>query len=93
MLKQPEPFFFEHGQHAVILLHAYAGSANDVRMLARALEREDYTVYGPNSVDTRLMIHEIFSHRRRRNGGKIRNKQYHLCGKKAILKLVSLAYH
>ncbi|MDN6355119.1 MAG: carboxylesterase, partial [Lactiplantibacillus plantarum] len=33
MLKQPEPFFFEHGQHAVILLHAYAGSANDVRML------------------------------------------------------------
>ena len=47
MLKQPEPFFFEHGQHAVILLHAYAGSANDVRMLARALEREDYTVYGP----------------------------------------------
>ncbi|MCM8609650.1 MULTISPECIES: alpha/beta hydrolase [Lactiplantibacillus] len=47
MLKQPEPFYFEHGERAVILLHAYAGSANDVRMLGRTLERSDYTVYGP----------------------------------------------
>ncbi|VDG32404.1 carboxylesterase [Lactobacillus sp.] [Lactiplantibacillus mudanjiangensis] len=47
MIKQPAPFLFEHGDQAVILLHAYAGSANDVRMLARALERANYTVYGP----------------------------------------------
>ncbi|CAM3192199.1 alpha/beta hydrolase [Lactiplantibacillus plajomi] len=47
MLKRPEPFLFEHGDCAVILLHAYTGSANDVRMLGRALERENYTVYAP----------------------------------------------
>jgi len=47
VFKQPEPFYFEHGEHAVILLHAYAGSANDVRMLGRALERANYTVYAP----------------------------------------------
>ncbi|MFC6180464.1 alpha/beta hydrolase [Lactiplantibacillus daowaiensis] len=47
MIKQPEPFLFEHGDHAVILLHAYSGSANDVRLLARVLERDNYTVYGP----------------------------------------------
>lgn len=47
MIKQPEPFYFEHGAHAVILLHAYSGSANDVRMLGRTLERANYTVYAP----------------------------------------------
>ena len=47
MLKQPEPFFFERGEQVVILLHAYSGSANDVRMLARALERRNYSVYAP----------------------------------------------
>jgi len=47
VLKRPEPFFFEHGEQAVILLHAYSGSANDVRLLARALERENYTIYAP----------------------------------------------
>ena len=47
MFKQPTPFFFEHGDQVVILLHAYSGSANDVRMLGRALERANYTVYAP----------------------------------------------
>ncbi len=30
-----------------MLLHAYSGSPNDVRMLARFLEKADYTVYAP----------------------------------------------
>ncbi|AVK61993.1 carboxylesterase [Lactobacillus sp. CBA3605] len=47
MFKRPEPFFFEHSERVIILLHAYAGSANDVRMLARGLERADYSVYAP----------------------------------------------
>lgn len=47
VLKRAEPFFFEHGPNAVILLHAYSGSTNDVRILARALERESYSVYAP----------------------------------------------
>ncbi|RRK11444.1 alpha/beta fold hydrolase [Lactiplantibacillus garii] len=47
MFKRPEPFLFEHGDQVVILLHAYSGSANDVRLLGRALERANYTVYAP----------------------------------------------
>lgn len=43
----PKPFFFEKGQRAVLLLHAYNGSPNDVRMMGRALEKENYTVYAP----------------------------------------------
>ena len=33
----PEPFFFEAGPRTVLLLHAYTGSANDVRLLGRFL--------------------------------------------------------
>ncbi|EHO54482.1 alpha/beta hydrolase [Lentilactobacillus kisonensis] len=40
-------FFFEHGPKAVILLHAFASGPVDVRMLARHLEHDDYTVYAP----------------------------------------------
>ncbi len=43
----PQPLFVEHGKRAVILLHAYTGSPNDVRMLCRAVENENYTVYSP----------------------------------------------
>ncbi|MGX7197154.1 alpha/beta hydrolase [Enterococcus olivae] len=43
----PKPVFAEHGNRAVLLLHAYSGSPNDVRMLCRRLEQENYTVYSP----------------------------------------------
>lgn len=46
--KLPEPFFFERGKRAVLLLHAYTGSSNDMRLLGRTLEREGYTVYSPH---------------------------------------------
>lgn len=38
---------FKSGERAVILLHAYSGSPNDVRMMARFLEGKNYTVYTP----------------------------------------------
>lgn len=47
-IKLPETFLFEQGKRAVLLLHAYTGSANDMRLLGRALEREGYTVYAPH---------------------------------------------
>ncbi|KRK48097.1 alpha/beta hydrolase [Secundilactobacillus kimchicus] len=47
MIRRPEPFLFEAGPHAVILLHAYAGSSNDVRLLGRNLQKLGYTVYAP----------------------------------------------
>jgi len=47
MIRKPAPLFFEQGPHAVILLHAYSGSSNDMRLLARRLESENYTVLAP----------------------------------------------
>lgn len=44
----PKPLFTQSGTRAVLLLHAYSGSSNDVRMLSRYLEKENYTVYSPN---------------------------------------------
>ncbi|EOT47093.1 carboxylesterase [Enterococcus sp. AZ150] len=43
----PKPIFSQQGKRAVILFHAYSGSPNDVRMLARKLEQAHYTVYTP----------------------------------------------
>lgn len=47
MIRKPTPLFFEQGPQAVILLHAYSGSSNDMRILARRLQAEDYTVLAP----------------------------------------------
>lgn len=43
----PKTIYERHGETAVLLLHAYSGSPNDVRMLARFLERANYSVYAP----------------------------------------------
>lgn len=43
----PKTLFSEKGPRAVLLLHAYSGSPNDVRMLHRFLEKHEYTVYSP----------------------------------------------
>ncbi|AYM03737.1 alpha/beta hydrolase [Levilactobacillus yiduensis] len=47
MIRKPAPLFFEEGPQAVILLHAYSGSSNDMRILARRLQSENYTVLAP----------------------------------------------
>lgn len=44
----PKPLFVAGGEIAVLLLHAYSGSSNDVRMLSRFLEKQGYTVYAPH---------------------------------------------
>ncbi|MEI5992929.1 alpha/beta hydrolase [Candidatus Enterococcus mansonii] len=48
IINLPKPLFTENGSRAVLLLHAYSGSSNDVRMLSRYLEKANYTVYSPN---------------------------------------------
>ncbi|GKQ43023.1 carboxylesterase [Companilactobacillus sp. RD055328] len=44
---KPETFYFNHGDNAVILLHSYTGTPNDMRLLARKLEDYEYSVYAP----------------------------------------------
>jgi carboxylesterase len=39
--------YFKKGKRAILLLHAYTGSYNDVRMLGRFLEKENYTILAP----------------------------------------------
>lgn len=42
-----EPFYSKVSNKAVLLFHAYTGSSNDVRALARRVERAGYSVYAP----------------------------------------------
>lgn len=46
-IKQPEPFTFEAGPRAVLLLHGFTGHSADVRMLGRYLEKNGYTSHAP----------------------------------------------
>lgn len=43
-----QPFFFEAGPRAVLLLHGFTGSSADVRMLGRFLEKKGYTSLAPH---------------------------------------------
>lgn len=47
-VKEQQPFFFEAGKRAVLLLHGFTGSSSDVRMLGRFLEKKGYTSYAPH---------------------------------------------
>ena len=46
-IKQPQPFTFEAGPRAVLLLHGFTGHTADVRMLGRFLEKKGYTSHAP----------------------------------------------
>lgn len=47
-IKLPQPFFFEGGKRAVLLLHGFTGNSADVRMLGRFLEKKGYTCHAPH---------------------------------------------
>jgi carboxylesterase len=46
-IKQPQPFTFEEGDRAVLLLHGFTGHSADVRMLGRFLQKHGYTTHAP----------------------------------------------
>ncbi|QHS23223.1 alpha/beta fold hydrolase [Virgibacillus sp. MSP4-1] len=46
-IKTPEPFTFEAGKRAVLLLHGFTGHSADVRMLGRFLQKKGYTCHAP----------------------------------------------
>ncbi|OXS79402.1 alpha/beta hydrolase [Domibacillus enclensis] len=47
-LTLPEPFTFEAGKRAVLLLHGFTGNSSDVRMIGRFLEKNGYTSHAPH---------------------------------------------
>lgn len=38
-IKLPQPFFFQEGKRAVLLLHGFTGNSSDVRQLGRFLQK------------------------------------------------------
>lgn len=50
MYQPPKTFFFanDNAKKAVVMFHGYAGSTNDMRMVARFLQRNGYAVYCSN---------------------------------------------
>ncbi|MCT2536019.1 alpha/beta fold hydrolase [Aquibacillus koreensis] len=46
-IKKPQPFTFEGGDRAVLLLHGFTGHTADVRMLGRYLQKQGYTCHAP----------------------------------------------
>ncbi len=46
-IQKPQPFTFEAGARAVLLLHGFTGNSADVRMLGRFLEKKGYTSHAP----------------------------------------------
>src|SRR3954454_11508901 len=47
-IKLQQPFTFEGGKRAVLLLHGFTGNSADVRMLGRFLETKGYTCHAPH---------------------------------------------
>lgn len=43
----PQAFYFKAGEPAVVLLHTFSGTPNDVRIMGRGLQKRGYTVLGP----------------------------------------------
>ena len=41
-IKLPQPFFFQEGKRAVLLLHGFTGNSSDVRQLGRFLQKRLY---------------------------------------------------
>ena len=47
-VRPPEPFLFEGGPRAVLLLHGFTGNSSDVRILGRFLNKRGYTCHAPH---------------------------------------------
>ncbi|GAB3065606.1 alpha/beta hydrolase [Salinicoccus sesuvii] len=47
-IQLPQPFFFEEGAQAVLLLHGFTGNSSDVRQLGRYLQKQGITSYAPH---------------------------------------------
>lgn len=44
---RPQPFYFDSGTSAVLLLHSFSGTSNDMRLLGRFLQRNNFSAYAP----------------------------------------------
>lgn len=47
MASQTDSFYFEGGNKGIVMLHAFASSPVDVRLVARKLNRSGYSIYAP----------------------------------------------
>jgi len=59
-----QPFFWEGGAKAALLVHGFPGTPAEVRPLARALHRQGWTVQAPLLPGFGPQIHELFTRRK-----------------------------
>lgn len=59
-IRPPEPFLFEGGRRAVLLLHGFTGNSADVRQLGKYLNKQGYTCYGPHYSGHAVPPEELF---------------------------------
>ena len=48
MAEEAQPFFFEGGEHGVLLIHGFTGSAGHMRLIGEHLRDQGFTVMGIN---------------------------------------------
>lgn len=61
-LRQPKPVFLKASQRAVLLLHAYTSTVQDMRALAKFLHQQGYTCYAPSYAGHGLTIDEFLNY-------------------------------
>ena len=61
-LRQPKPLFLKASQQAVLLLHAYTSTIQDMKALAKFLHQHGYTCYAPSYAGHGLTIDEFLDY-------------------------------
>ncbi|WP_151801476.1 alpha/beta hydrolase [Acinetobacter guillouiae] len=61
-LRQPKPLFLKASQQAVLLLHAYTSTIQDMKALAKFLHQHGYTCYAPSYAGHGLTIDELLDY-------------------------------
>ena len=61
-LRQPKPLFLKASQRAVLLLHAYTSTVQDMKALAKFLHQHGYTCYAPSYAGHGLTIDEFINY-------------------------------
>jgi carboxylesterase len=61
-LRQPKPLFLKASQRAVLILHAYTSTVQDMRALAKFLHQNGYTCYAPSYAGHDLTIDEFLTY-------------------------------
>lgn len=61
-LHQPKPLFLKSSLRAVLLLHTYTSTVQDMKVLVKFLHQHGYTCYAPSYAGHGLMVDEFLNY-------------------------------